>query len=420
MARVILTNAHLIPGDGPAQPKATVILNGNRIEQVLTKEVTPSPGDRMVDLGGRSVMPGLITSHHHAGYHNIGKHPLPIGFEAPPAYLTLVGARNMERLLHCGFTGAIGAGNGFAMDASLKKAIDDGVIQGPRFLPSGRGLGATGFSLDHQQPWFWHAPAIDVRVCDGADGFRLGVRQEIKEGAEMIKLYVTGGHLSITPGTRAEITRAEMAAAIDAAHGHGAKIRAHVSNPDSILDAIELGIDVIDHGDFLNEAGIDAMAKAGVFFVPSLRLATEALRGGWYQGVSGEMSRELDHMRGLLSRVIEAGVKMVIGDDYGVVVLEHGRQAQELSFYVRELGVPAEDVIRWATRNGAELLGRGDDLGTIEPGKLADVLVVDGNPLEDMSVLDDSSNLLAIIKDGVFMKDQLSSLPARAKRSQAA
>jgi imidazolonepropionase-like amidohydrolase len=412
MARLFLTNAHLIPGDGPGRAGITITVSGERIEAVSDGPARPGPEDRVVDLGGRSVMPGMITCHHHAGYHQIGRKPLPVGFEAPPAYLALAGGRSMKKLIEVGYTGAVGAGNGFAMDASLKLAIEDGMIPGPRLMTCGRGLSATGFSLEHQQPWFWNSPLIDVKTADGADGFRKAVREEIREGAEMIKLYTTGGHLSVTPGHQMEMTRDEVAAAIDAAHSHGAKIRAHVSNPCAVIEAIELGIDIVDHADFLDEAGIDAFLKSGVFFVPSLRLAIESKRNGFSQGTPGEMEAEMDHMRRMVPLAAAAGVRMVLGDDYGVTIMDHGQQAEEPAFYVNEIGIPPLEVIRWATINGAELMGRGHELGTVEAGKLADLLVVDGNPLENMDVLTDSANLLAIVKGGELVKDDLARIPA--------
>jgi len=410
MPKLVLTNAHLVPGKGDPKPNSTVVVEGERIERVTQEPYRAAPEDRVVDLGGRTVMPGLITCHHHAGYHKIGSYALPVGFEAPPAYLILAGGKNMETLLDCGFTSAVGAGNGFAMDASLKQAAEDKIIRGPRLMACGRGLSTTGFSLDRQQPWFWNAPNIDVRTCDGADGFRKAVREEIREGAEIIKLYPTGGHLSITPGNCFEMAHEEIAAAVQTAHAQGAKVRAHVSNAKSVLEAVALGVDVIDHADFVDEAGIEAMARAGSFCVPSMRLATESLRQGWYQGAPDEMRAEAEHMLKTLPRLREAGVKLVLGDDYGVLVLDHGRQGEELSFYVDELGVPALEVIEWATVNGAELMGRSSDLGSIEPGMIADLIVVDGNPLERMSLLNDRNNLLAIMKDGEFMKDNLSSI----------
>jgi imidazolonepropionase-like amidohydrolase len=412
MARLFLTNAHLIPGDGPGRSGITIVVNGDRIEQVSDGPANAGPDDRVVDLGGRSVMPGMVTCHHHAGYHQIGAKPLPVGFEAPPAYLALAGGRSMKKLIEAGYTGAVGAGNGFAMDASLKLAIEDGMIPGPRLMTCGRGLSATGFSLEHQQPWFWNSPLIDVKTADGADGFRKAVREEIREGAEMIKLYTTGGHLSVTPGHQMEMTRDEVAAAVQAAHSHGAKIRAHVSNPGAVIEAIDLGVDVVDHADFLDDAGIEAFVKSGVFFVPSLRLAIESKRNGFSQGTPGEMEAEMEHMRRMVPLANKAGVKMVLGDDYGVTIMDHGQQAEEPAFYVNEIGIPPLDVIRWATINGAKLMGRGDELGTIEAGKLADLLVVDGNPIENMDVLTDNANLLAIIKGGAFAKDELARIPA--------
>lgn len=420
MARLILTNAHLIPGDGPGRTGMTIVVNGERIEQVSESPAAPAPEDRVVDLDGRSVMPGMITCHHHAGYHQIGRMPLPVGFEAPPAYLALAGGRSMKKLIEAGYTGAVGAGNGFAMDASLKMAIEDGMIPGPRLIPCGRGLSATGFSLEHQQPWFWNSPLIDVKTADGADGFRKAVREEIREGAEMIKIYTTGGHLSVTPGTRMEMTRDELAASIEAAHAHGARIRAHASNPQAVIEAIELGIDIVDHADFLDEAGIEALLKSGVFLVPSLRLAIESKRSGFAQGTPGEMEAEMEHMRRMIPLASKAGVRMVLGDDYGVTIMDHGQQAEEPAFYVDEIGIPPLDVIRWATLNGAELMGQGADLGTVEAGKLADLLIVDGNPLDNMALLSDPANLLAILKGGAFMKDELSHIPAEAPEGQRA
>jgi imidazolonepropionase-like amidohydrolase len=146
-----------------------------------------------------------------------------------------------------------------------------------------------------------------------------------------------------------------------------------------------------------------------------MRLPIEAEQKGWSFGPIEELRAEITHMKKILPRANAAGLKIVLGDDYGTVILEHGRQNEELSFYVRELGIPPLDVIRWATKNGAELMGRGHDLGTIAAGKIADLLIVDGNPLENMSLLDDKTNLLAIIKGGAFMKDELTRIPTTGR-----
>jgi imidazolonepropionase-like amidohydrolase len=416
MGRLIFTNANVIPGDAPAQRNATVTVNGERIEQVSTgRPVTPGVGDRVIDLAGRTLMPGMITCHVHLGYHLTGSKELPVGLEEPPVYQALLGARNMGLLLDCGFTGAVGAGNGFAMDASLKRAADNGLIRGPRLMAGSRNMGATGFSLHYSHPWYWHAKPVDIHIRDGADDFRKGVRQEINEGAEMIKLFATGGHLSITPAHTFEMSRDEIRAAIDAAHGHRAKIRAHASNAQAIIEAIEMGIDVIDHGDGLNPACIDALVSKGVFYAPSLRLPIEMAAKSWTYEPVALVQAETERMKKILPEVNKAGVKVILGDDYGVVTLDHGREAEELNFYVKEIGIPPLDVIRWATKHGAELMGRAHELGTVEQGKLADLLVVDGDPLTNMSVLNDKTNLLAILKGGVFMKDELDKL-ARVER----
>ena len=213
------------------------------------------------------------------------------------------------------------------------------------------------------------------------------------------------------PGAReyTEMTRQEMAAAIEAAHQRGAKIRGHIANREAIEMAVELGIDVVDHGDGMDRECIDRIVEAGVFVVPSMFFLFrlwEMLKGV-NPVMAQSMRDDLDAAFAILPVAADAGVKLVVGDDYGAAGFPHGIYGEELEFYVKVAGIAPLEVVRWATVHGAELMGRGDELGTVRPGKLADLVVVDGDPIADISVLADQGRILAVMKGGRFMKDEL-------------
>jgi len=406
--RLVLTNANLVDGEHPAKPGVHVVVEGNRITAVGTGEVETRAGDRVVDLAGRTVMPGMVTCHFHSTYHELGALPAPYGLEAPPPYQALRAARNLETALQCGFTGAVSAGAPCDVDASMKRAINEGLIPGPRFVPGSRELSTTGHGND-TNPWYWEMAAWGAaRCCDGPEAFRHAVRDELKRGAEIIKLFVTGGHGVLTPKDRLEMTPDEFRAAVETAHERGGMIRGHIVNKRGIMLAIEAGIDVIDHCDEMDAECIAGIAERGIFVAPSVLFPKAFLaQMGSGLGFTDQMRADLDRMLGVLPDANAAGVKLVVGDDYGAVGFAHGRYAEELAVYVQDAGVPALEVLRWATKHGAELMGRGDELGTVAEGKLADLLVVDGDPLDDITVLQDRARLRAIVKDGELVKDEL-------------
>jgi imidazolonepropionase-like amidohydrolase len=324
-------------------------------------------------------------------------------------------AKNLELALMSGFTGAVGAGVPHEIDASMKRAIDEGVIAGPRLVPSGRELSTTGHGNDNS-PFYWGVGAPGAaRLCDGPDQFRHAVRDEIKRGAEIIKLFVTGGHGTTAPKDRLEMTREELVAAVETAHSRDALIRGHIASKPGIMLALDAGMDVIDHADDLDAECIDRAAENGTFIAPSIYFpaAFLELMGGRGLGFTDSMKADLEHQYEVLPMANAAGVKLVVGDDYGAMGFPHGKYANELEVYVRDAGIPALEVIRWATKHGAELMRRGDDLGTIAEGKLADLLVVDGDPLDDITVLQDRDRIQAVMKGGDWCKDAIPAAPTR-------
>jgi imidazolonepropionase-like amidohydrolase len=416
MTRLILHHATVLDGDGSTYTDGHVVIEGQHITAA-----GPGPGpevapdDRAVDLAGRVVMPGMVNCHFHATYHNLGSTPAPFGLEEPMALQAVRAVNSLELLVNSGFTSAVSAGAPFAIDASMKVAIDRGLIPGPRLVPCSRDVSTTGHAGDRSYPPQWQIGALGaIRPSDGPDEFRRSVRAEIKEGAEMIKMFVTGGHGTIGPKEQLEMTREEMAAGIEAAHLRGVKVRGHIANRDAIHMALDLGIDIIDHGDGLDEEAIERLLQSRTPLVPSMLFPARFLTsmGGSGLGFTDSMKADIDAMAEILPKANAAGVCLVLGDDFGAIFLPHGSYADELVYYAEEIGIPAVDVIRWATKHGAELMGRDHELGTVTPGKLADLLVVDGNPLNDLSVLQDPTKLLAIMKGGELVKDSLPDLPA--------
>jgi imidazolonepropionase-like amidohydrolase len=405
VARLILTNANLLDGEHPAKPGATVVVDGDRIASVTVGPVEAAPDDRIVDLAGRTLMPGMATCHFHATYHELGSFPAPYGLEEVPALQAVRAAKHLEDALARGFTGVVSAGVPHGIDAAMKQAIARGVINGPRFVPSGRELSTTGHGNDNA-PWHWDVRAAGAaRCCDGPEEFRRATRDEVKRGAEMIKVFLTGGHGTTAPKDRVELAPDELRAIVDTAHSRGARVRAHVANKPGILMALDAGVDVLDHCDDLDDECIERIVAAGAFVAPSIYFPTAflAAMGSPGLGFTDAMKADIDHMCQVLPKADAAGVKLVLGDDYGAVGFAHGRYAEELGVYVRDAGIPALEVLRWATKHGGELVDPSGGLGVVAEAKLADLLVVDGDPSVDVTVLEDRARVLAVLKAGVFV-----------------
>ncbi len=421
--RLVLLDATTIDADG-ARPHTTVVVEDRRIAVVAhgrgpdEADSAADPvraDDRVVHLAGRTVMPGMVSSHFHATYHELGSKTAPFGLEEPPALQAVRAAHHLELLLQCGFTGAVSAGAPFAIDAAMKVAIAEGLFPGPRLVAGSRDVSTTGHAGDKSFPWYWDVGARGaINRSDGPDEFRRAVREEIKQGAEIIKMFVTGGHGTVAPSEQTEMSYAELSAGIEAAHERGALVRGHIANRDAIHLALDAGIDVVDHGDGLDQPAIERMVEFGTFLVPSQLFPARfaEMMGGGGLGFTAAMAQDIERALAVLPAANAAGVKLLCGDDYGAIGLPHGRYADELEFYVKEAGIAPLDVIRWATRHGAELMGRDHELGAVREGFLADLLVVDGDPLADIALLQDRARLLAVMKGGKLVKDELGELPS--------
>ncbi len=408
MARMLLRAANLLDGSGPTRPGTTLVIEGERVAQVAPDAtIAARPDDDVLSLAGRTVMPGMVSAHFHATFEGATLDVFPLGVDRPPGVLMLRAAKNAQLALACGFTSLVGAGGGDDIDAQLALAIAQRLVPGPRILPCSRNLGTTSGYID-LAPWWYRMQNLGAcRMADGPDEFRRAVREEIKRGARMIKVFATGGHGNVNTGQR-ELSRAELAALVDAAHQRGARVRAHCAWKASMLECIAVGVDVIDHGDEIDAECIDAMSRAGTFWDPSALylqklLDLPTLQGPESAALRDATARELENIARWLGPAQRAGARIVLGDDYGTVLMPHGSYAEEIAFYVKQLGAAPLDVLGWATRNGGALMGLSD-LGTLEAGKLADLIVVDGDPSADPTVLCDRSRICGVMKGGAWFR----------------
>jgi imidazolonepropionase-like amidohydrolase len=413
---VTLTNARVFDGTQLLPGTHDVSLRGRRIAAVDVAGA--GPHDEVIDLQGMTLLPGLITSHLHPDFYKYeltsGLRP---GLERPPGVMMAIGVRTCRVLLESGFTGYSGAACAHDIDAQLKMAIGEGIIPGPRIRACGHHIGTTG-DVNNQDAW-WRRPdftGVDL-AADGPTELRHLVRDEIRRGVETIKIFASAGH-GIPGPNRRNLSRDEIAAVVEAAHERGAKVRAHVTDRAMILECLDLGVDVIDHGDDVDGECIERMADAGTFWVPSLVYPWSLLEIG-YAPHFGVTREAFDHVREMLPIAHEAGVRILIGDDYSGVLrhlikddpLDHevGNYGRELPFYAEIDGLSPTDVLTWATANAGELLVDAPDrVGVIQPRALADLIVVDGDPLSDLTLLARPDEALrAVIRDGRFAINRL-------------
>jgi imidazolonepropionase-like amidohydrolase len=413
------TNARVFDGRKMLQGARSVTLDGNR---VIAVGQGPGAGSApVIDLGGMTLMPGLITCHLHADFYKFtlaeGLGGEPLGKELPPGVLMAVGIRTCRVLLESGFTGYVGASCSNDVDAQLKMAIAEGIIPGPRIRACSHHLGTTADLNDSRKWWRkFQTPGTDLFI-DGPDAMRRQVREEIRRGAETIKFFASSGHGFVGRTVR-NMARIEIQALVEAAHERGAKVRAHVSDKSMMLECLELGVDVIDHGDEIDDEVIEAMVRTGAFWVPS-QIYTKALLDLGWGDPAGIVQGQYDNVLRMLPRAQRAGVKILVGDDYSGILRDHmeedpldhqvGRYGREFAFYGAIEGLEPAEVLAWGTSNAGELLlGGKDKLGVIEPGALADLIVIDGDPLADLSLLGrPEQTLKAVIRDGAFVIDRL-------------
>jgi imidazolonepropionase-like amidohydrolase len=358
-------------------------------------------GDQVIELPNATVLPGLIDAHTH-----LTGDPRQIGYQAlgisvPRA--TLTGARNARVTLEAGFTTVRNVGAEAYSDVALRDAINDGDIPGPRMLVSGPALGITGGHCDENMlPYEFHYTGEGV--ADGVEGVQRKTREVIKYGADVIKICATGGVLSHGDNPQAsQYTLEEMKAIVADAHRLGRKVAAHAHGAQGILWASQAGVDSVEHGSYIDDAAIAEMKKNGTYLVPTLYLADWFLANAEQLHVPAEfIAKGKDAMsaaRKNIGHAFTSGVKVGFGTD--AAVYPHGLNAHEFAVMVK-LGLSPLQAVQAATVNDADLLGWSDKIGTLQPGKWADLIAVEGDPLQDVTTLE---RVKFVMKGGAVVRN---------------
>ena len=406
---VIFRNGLLVDGSDPKPSgQVDVLVENGRIVTVSSERIE-SDGAVEIDLAGKTIMPGLIDCHMHPFLTDMNLMKLE---DTPVSLVTAQASVVLNRLLDRGFTTIRDAAGG---DWGLKQAVDDGLIAGPRLFISGRALSQTGGHGDFRRRTddstmcsCSSALHLTSRIADGVDQVRHAVRDELRKGADQIKIMVSGGVSSpFDPLEGCQFSMSEIEAAVDEATRAGTYVLAHAYSAEAITRALTAGVRTIEHANLIDVEAAELAAKKGAFVVPTLVAYEAGARHAKSAGYSDAMLDKLKRVRESGLRSLEickaAGVPMGFGTD---IIGDQELHTQE--FLLRAEVLPAHEIIASATRIGAEILRREGDLGVIAPGATADILVIDGNPLEDISLLaGHGEHLLAIMKDGRFHKNNL-------------
>jgi len=395
------------PGREPRR-NASLVVRGGRIVSVHNGFIDPPAGARVIDLRDRFVLPGLIDSHVHLDSDRAGNEGLLAGFTESGelgAYETLW---NAHKTLSAGFTTVRNLGDPGGTLA-LRDAVARGWVIGPRIVDAGRSISTTSGHMDARLgvDEELHGTIGSENLCDGAEECRKAVRRQVGRGADVIKIATTGGVNSrIGAGLGKQMFEDEAKAIVDTAKLYGKKVAVHAHGEDGIKVALRAGAHSIEHGTMMDDETIRLFKQTGAYYVPTLSTVNGYLEriARDPNAYSPEVRKKIDWRIGItgksLERAVPAGVKIAFGTDAGVS--KHGRNADEFELLVKH-GMTPMSAIQAATVNAADLLGIAGEVGTLEPGKTADIIAVSGNPLQDVTVL---KRVGFVMKDGKVWKDE--------------
>jgi imidazolonepropionase-like amidohydrolase len=409
--RYLITNARILDGTGREPFLGTVRVEGNRITQVMPGMAAPvADGATVINGAGATLMPGLIESHAHIGLADLGSYDLT---RLPVEENMLITVRNARTMLDCGYTSAFSAAAPKPrLDVVLKREIEAGRVPGPRLLANGPEITVTGGLGDSN---LLHLPHYETPtfswVADGPDAIRRVCRLLAREGVDLLKLNLSGDiGTSAWPSEQTPMSDAEVEAAMEVARARGLRVAAHCRSAESVLMALRHGVEVIYHANYADERALDALeaARDRIFVGPALGITYNLSQAAGQWGVTAERSRAFDHELEVsvetVSHMRKRGIRVLPGGDYGFPYTPHGTYARDLWLFVKILGFSPMETLVAATKLGGEIMGRPGELGVVTSGALADLLLVDGDPLANIEILQDRGALRMIMKDGALHK----------------
>ena len=384
----------------------SIVVEGNKITDLQKGYITASPNDKVIDLKNKTVMPGLIDCHVHLELESSPAAQLQ-RFTLNPADIAFQSTIYAKTTLLAGFTTVRDVG-GSGVNIALRNAIKKGTIIGPRVYTAGKTIASTGGHADPTNGYkkdLMGDPGPIEGVANGVDECRKAVRERYKEGSDLIKITASGGVLSLEKdGSGPQFSEEEMRAIVETAKDYGMAVAAHAHGAEAIKRAIRAGVTSIEHGTMMDDEAIELCKKYGTWYVPTIiagkSTADSAKKPGYFPAIITEKALAIGpKIQATFAKAYKAGVKIAFGTDAGVYA--HGKNWMEF-IYMNEAGMPILEAIKAATVNASELIGISDKTGSIEKGKFADIIAVDGDPTKDIQSM---SKVQFVMKDGMVYKN---------------
>ncbi len=420
MGNYLINDGTCLDGTGKRPRKRTSILvTGNRIAKIGPPDKVRAFAEgegrfKTVEADGKTIMPGMIDCHCHVSYGDV------LSFEELDLYTgveyrTLRGALACKKVLRAGVTAICAPGGTWNINVALRDAIDCGLIEGPRMSCAGRYISTYNAIGSPWPTWMEHPDSSFAKLCNNVHDMVTHVRREIKDGVDLVKVAGDGDTLTAERTMLGSISFDELNAIADTAHRLGKRCTIHARSAQASADAARAGFDWIIHGSYMSESDLEVVVKHQTPVNPTLSLLANTIDWGPDLGLPDRVldgyKRELEAASGILTKAHEAGVMIMAGTDSGQGSVPYGEwHAREMEHLITYLGMSNMEAIVAGTRDAAFAVGMEDEIGTLEEGKLADILVVDGDPLADIAVLQDKSRLDVIMKDGEIV-DTESPLP---------
>ncbi len=422
MSRIAITNVTIFDGSGEDTFPGEVLVDGRRIVDIVrSPQRVATDGARVIDGKGRFLMPGMTEAHTHFSW-NDQPSLAAIQFMPPEEHI-LWCTRVARRYLDMGWTSAIGAAAAKPrLDVVLRNAIDAGDFPGPRYLAGSQEITTIGALGDNTLP---HMPFEELSfgsVCSGPEEIRRSARTFIKYGVDHLKINLSGEYIAGLPAETSPFSEEEVAMLAAEARRYGKRMAAHARSSESVKQCVRHGIEMVYHASFADDEALDMLEanKDRHFVAPGIgwlvRTNFHASAYGITPAVAETMGykRELEIAAESLRKMHKRGIRILPGGDYGFAWMPHGTNANDLQYFVDYIGMTPTEALVAATKLGGQIMLRPDELGMLRPGYLADIVMVDGNPLNDLSLLTDPSKIRLVMKDGVIHKDACIAGPSDA------
>ena len=388
----LFTNARLFTAESEdIIDRGALLVEDGSVRFAGNAEDLKSSTHHVIDLGGKFLMPGMTETHAHLSFDDSS--PFSIG-DSSVEQATITAVGNARLMLNAGFTSAVSFGSTYAIDVALRNAINTGKIRGPRLMAAGRDLGATASNVDFDGGL--------SQIADGPWAVRKAVREQRRLGVDVVKIFIDGEAINPTnPPGELSFTNEEVIAAVDEAHRRNLKVACHARSSAAVRQAVNAGVDFIGHANYLDDETVALLVehRERIFIGPAIAWEVQYLAQCESLGISRHTVQaqgyeaEIDATIASVEKLRAAGIKLVVGGDYGISIAPHGSYAKDLEYFVDLFSMLPAEAIICATKNGGLMLDPAGTIGTLRSGSVADFIVVDGDPLQDITVLQNLDKL---------------------------